>query len=145
MSVYPIGVRRGHGSRLLSAIRHAARVRAYGPNGAQVVALIDAISELKVRDFEAPPQRYYDAMWGANNALWTAAHESGRKPALDAAIQSVFAAIARAQLGASSDQLRFFAAGAAGALVARDLIAAKDFETLTWAWCQIADPVWEDA
>jgi hypothetical protein len=74
-----------------------------------------------------------------------AAHEGGRKPALNAAIQSVFAAVARARLGRSSDEVRFFVAGAAGALVAHDLITAEDFGTLTWAWCQTADPVWEDA
>ena len=121
-------------------VRELPAHEALGPNGAEVAAFLDLLPTLTRKQWSAAGDaawdaaRYatwdaarFDARGAARDAAWDAAWNAARYAARDAA----WNAARGAARGAARDAARGAAWDAALALLVRDLITTKQFDTLT--------------
>ena len=132
------------GFRSLVVVREVEAWRALGPQGREIMALID-----RARSLTGDEARELAAAWdAARNAAWYAARDAARDATRDATRDA-----ARAAAGDATWYAAWYAAwdaawyatrNAAGALVVRDLIPTGQYDTLTRPWRQVTGPLHPD-
>jgi hypothetical protein len=127
-----------HGFKQLTVVREIDSHLALGPNGREVAALIDRARRLTPEESKALAAAWYAAWYAAREAAWDAAREAAWDAAGVAARDAAGIAARDAAGVAARDAARFAARfeawDAATALVVRDLITPKQFDTLYGPW-----------
>ena len=117
-------------------VRELPAHEALGPNGVEVVAFLDLLPTLTRTQWDATRDAALDATWGAARAAALAATRDAALAATwgaarAAALAATWAATWAAALDAALDAAWDAALAAARALLVRDLITTKHFDTLT--------------
>lgn len=119
----------------------------FGPQGMQVVALIDRSQSLTASEIDALVAARDAARIAARiaawDAAWIAAWDAAWAAARDTAGDAVLAAAADAWNAAAVDAWRA-ARDAAGALTVRDRITTDEYDTLTRPWRQVIGRIHPD-
>ena len=104
----------------------------YGPNSAQVEALLEKIKTItpeQAKALDAPWDAPWKAVWGA---AWVAVREAALEAALEAAWVAVREAALEAALVAVWDAVLV--------TVTKDLISEDDFNILYGPWASVMEP-----
>ena len=116
---------------------------ALGPQGQEIVALIERCRTLTYEEGEnlgAARDAARGAAWGAAwDAAWDAARDAARGAARDAARDAAWGAAWGAARDAAWDAARDAARDAALALIAKDLITPEQFDLLYVPWKKVID------
>ena len=119
----------------LKVIRELPAWEALGPNGEEIVTLIEKAKTVTVEQA--------DALHAAWDAAWDAAWNAARNAARNAAGNAAWDAVWDAARNAAGDAARNAAGDAAGdaaiALLVKDLISAEHFNALYGLWGSVMD------
>ena len=103
----------------------------YGPNSAQVEALLE-----KIKTITPEPAKALDAPWDAPwKAVWGAGREAGREAALEAALEAAWVAVRETAWDAGWVAVR----DAVLVTVTKDLISEDDFNILYGPWASVME------
>ena len=126
----------GHG---FLVVEELPAYQAFGPQGEQVVALLERAGTLTYRETNSLIAAWAAAWGGAQNATWAAAWDAAGNAARTAGRGAAWNAAQHATRGAGQG-----ATWDAVALLVRDLIPADDYDTLTLPWRRIIGRIHPD-
>lgn len=116
----------------------------FGPNGGDVVRLLDRAARLTADEVKLLDAAWDAARRAARVAAWGAAWDAAWGAARDVAWDVAWDAARRAARDAARDAAGNAAGVAAWALVVRDLITPEQFDALTAPWVQVVGASWEE-
>ena len=124
------------GCRSLRVVEERPAHEVFGPQGVQVVELLNRCASLTAGEGRQ--------MVAARSAAWDAAMDAARSAARDAARDAAMDAVRSAARDAAWDAAMDAVRDAAFALVVRDLISEEHYATLTGPWASVIGPVHPD-
>jgi len=124
------------GCRSLRVVEERPAHEVFGPQGVQVVELLNRCASLTAGE----GRQMVAARSAARSAAWVAAWVAARDAAMDAVRVAVRVAVRSAVRSAAWDAAR----DAAFALVVRDLISEEHYATLIGPWASVIGPVHPD-
>ena len=123
--------------RAARVLRERPAHEVFGPQGAEVVAILERTGQLTAKEVERLSAAWVVARVAAREAARIAAWEAARKTSRDAAWNAAWEATREATRGDARGTARAVSRDAAVATLSRDLISTEDYNVLVAPWLAV--------